>query len=200
METSKIAIIGAGGIGSYLCRDLHGLLQHDQFGNYAVDITILDDDVVDIKNLKYQNFEPFDLGDPKSEILGMRYDMHYEVERVKNMDLLKNFNVIIAAVDNSSFRKKLYQWSEKNPDAYWIDLRAEGRSIAYFTKHKSNTLKTLISTLPDDSEEGGSCQLAFELERGMIQQGNKIVASMGSQLLLNYYRQESNSAKFIMRI
>lgn len=199
MEKRRIAIVGAGGIGSYFCKEMHNFAKYDQFGAYDIQITVWDNDTVDIKNLKYQNFQEFDLGDNKAEVIGLRYDFDYEVERVEDEATLDGYDMVIAAVDNSQFRRLLYNWAEKNPEAYWIDLRSEGRSIAFFTKHKTNTLEKMLDTLADTPEDGTSCQLAHELEKGIIQQGNKIIAAIGSQLFLNYLRQETNSPKFIGR-
>jgi molybdopterin/thiamine biosynthesis adenylyltransferase len=199
MEKCRIAVVGAGGIGSYLCKELHNFSKYGQFGAYDVEIVVWDDDTVDTKNLKYQNYEEFDLGDDKSEVLGLRYNFDYEVERLEDAVFLDGYNVVIAAVDNSPFRELLYNWAEKNPEAYWIDLRSEGRSVAFFTKHKDNTLEKMLDTLAETPEGGTSCQLAHELEKGIIQQGNKIIASIGSQLFLNYLRKEHNSAQFIAR-
>lgn len=199
MERRRIAIVGAGGIGSYLCKEMHNFARYDQFGAYDIQIVVWDDDTVDTKNLKYQNFQEFDLSDNKSEVIGLRYDFDYEIERIEDETTLNGYDVVIAAVDNSQFRKKLYNWAEKNPEAYWIDLRSEGRSVAFFTKHKTNTLEKMLETLADTPEEGTSCQLAYELEKGIIQQGNKVIAAIGSQLFLNYLRLEKNSAKFIAR-
>lgn len=178
---------------------MHNFARYDQFGAYDIQIVVWDDDTVDTKNLKYQNFQEFDLSDNKSEVIGLRYDFDYEIERIEDETTLNGYDVVIAAVDNSQFRKKLYNWAEKNPEAYWIDLRSEGRSVAFFTKHKTNTLEKMLETLADTPEEGTSCQLAYELEKGIIQQGNKVIAAIGSQLFLNYLRLEKNSAKFIAR-
>lgn len=199
MEKCRVAIIGAGGIGSYLSKEMHNFNKYSQFGACDVEITVWDNDTVDIKNLKYQNFQEFDLGDNKAEVVGLRYGFDYEIERLEKESMLDGYNVIIAAVDNSKFRKLLYNWAEKNRGAYWIDLRSEGRAVAFFTKHKNNTLEKMLDTLADTPEEGTSCQLAFELEKGIIQQGNKIIAAIGSQLFINYLRQEKNSPKFIVR-
>lgn len=199
METIKILIVGCGGIGSYLCKEIRNLINHKQFGFSTIDITLADDDTVDTKNLKYQNFEEIDITDYKAEILGDRYDFNYIIEKIIKDSTLDEYDVIIAAVDNKSFREMLFKWAEKNPEKYWIDLRSEGRSIAYFTKHKKNTLEKMLNTLKDTPEEGTSCQLAYELEKGMIQQGNKIIATIGSQLLLNYMRKDGNSFQYIGR-
>lgn len=199
MERYRVAIVGAGGIGSYLCKEMYNFHKHAQFGACNVEITVWDNDTVDIKNLKYQNFQEFDLGDNKAEVIGLRYDFGYEIERLEDEAAFNDYDVIIAAVDNSKFRRLLYNWAEKNPEAYWIDLRSEGRAVAFFTKHKNNTLEKMFDTLADTPEEGTSCQLAFELEKGIIQQGNKIIAAIGSQLFINHLRQEKNSPKFIAR-
>lgn len=199
MERRRIAIVGAGGIGSYFCKEMYNFAKHGQFGAYDIQIVVWDNDTVDVKNLKYQNFQEFDLGDNKAEVIGLRYDFDYETERIDKEITLDGYDIVIAAVDNSQFRKLLYNWAQKNSKAYWIDLRSEGRSIAFFTKHKTNTLKKMLETLADTPEEGTSCQLAYELKKGIIQQGNKIIAAIGSQLFLNYLRQEKSSSKFIAR-
>lgn len=199
MEQRRISVIGCGGIGSYFCKEVDNLNKHNQFGDYDLNITLFDNDTVDTKNLPYQNFDEIDVGDPKSEVLGDLYDFNYEVKKVEKEETLNDSDVVIAAVDNKPFRELLFKWANKNPDKYWIDLRSEGRAIAYFTKNKKNTLKKMLATLADTPEEGTSCQLAHELEKGIIQQGNKIIATIGSQLFMNYLRGEENSPQFIGR-
>lgn len=49
-----------------------------------------------------------------------------------------------------------------------------------------------LTTLNLNDAENGSCQLKSDLERGIIQKGNKIVAMVGIQMLLNYLRGEKN--------
>ena len=199
LEKYKLAVVGCGGIGSYLAEHLFILYSNNQL-NSIESITLFDDDVVDTKNLKYQNFEDLDITDYKSDSLATRYSFLNRVERVTNPETLNDYDIIIAAVDNSQFRKLLYDWAATKKDKYWIDLRSEGRSIAYYTKNKINTLDKMYNTLVETSEEGTSCQLNFELEAGIIQQGNKIIATIGSQLLLNKLRGEYSSAEFRARI
>ena len=57
MRHRKVLLIGAGGIGSYLIPILNRL------GVYQV--TAFDDDKVEQKNLRYQNFSADDLGELK---------------------------------------------------------------------------------------------------------------------------------------
>ena len=57
----------------------------------------------------------------------------------------------------------------------------------------------MLATLPKEGGENGSCQLAYEKEAGIIQNGNKIIARYGAQLLLNWYRNEASKPEFIDR-
>ena len=84
MEKYKIAIVGCGGIGSYLARNLKDLDNVGQLNNTGreVIITLFDDDTVDVKNLPYQDYEDYELTDNKAETLGDRYEWPYEVMRV----------------------------------------------------------------------------------------------------------------------
>ena len=59
----KVMIIGTGGIGSFLIPLL------DRVGLY--DIDAFDSDIVEEKNLSYQNFEKSDVGKKKVESLGL---------------------------------------------------------------------------------------------------------------------------------
>ena len=61
----KIMIIGAGGIGSFLIPLL------DKTGLY--NITVFDPDVVEIKNITYQNFDEGDIEKLKVDVMADRY-------------------------------------------------------------------------------------------------------------------------------
>ena len=194
----NILIVGAGGIGSFFARELQDLIINDVNGVGDVTVTIADADEVEEKNLKYQNFEIDDLGKNKAVALQERYAFDVKKKFIMTNADLKGFDIIIAAVDNGKFRDLLYKFSEKNKEIYFIDLRSEGRTISYFTKHKHNTLDYLQSTI-DVSQPSTSCQLKFELENGIIQLGNRIIATIGVQLLINHLRNQNNPSKFISR-
>lgn len=187
MKTKQVLIVGCGGIGSWLCESIYNYKCNYQFNN--IEFTIIDDDTVDTKNLGYQNFKTGDLMEPKAQILGDRYLFKYLIERVETLSIINKFDCVISAVDNSKFRSLLF----KSKDPYWIDLRSEGRTITFYTKHKDNTTDKMLNTLPKDiSDNGSSCQLNFELENNIIQNGNRIIAAIGTQLILNWYRGEFN--------
>lgn len=84
------------------------------------------------------------------------------------------------------------------PDKYWIDLRSTGKLVAAYCKHSKLTYKDILQTVPEVDLENGSCQLKFELETGIVQGGNRIIAEIGAQLVLTWYRNEghTNPSKF----
>lgn len=77
-QPKNIVVIGAGGTGGYLIpqlarqialqnelREVAGLAPHG--------LTLVDEDVVELKNLKRQNFIEPDIGKPKAQVLAERY-------------------------------------------------------------------------------------------------------------------------------
>jgi molybdopterin/thiamine biosynthesis adenylyltransferase len=196
MRTRKILIVGAGGIGSWMAPDLDRLIKTDQLPNTI--IKFVDYDTVDLKNLPYQNFNKTDIMDPKAEIIAVRYGMEGETAKITNKSQLNGYDCIVCAVDNTSFRKLLFEYVFKdNKDVYWIDLRSEGKSYATYTKSKKHSYKSMLDTLPDEDVEDGSCQNAWELEQGIVQRGNVHAASYGVSYILNWFRDDPNPSEFI---
>lgn len=193
-----LLIVGAGGIGSWLAGNLYESKIHGQLDD--LDITIADPDTVDQKNIGYQNFTMTDLLDNKAEVLANRYFMHAIPKKITDSKILDKYDCIVSAVDNSIFRRTLFDYSftTKGQFKYWIDLRSEGRTVAIFTKAKQSK-EILNATLPAQDVDNGSCQLSFELDKGIIQRGNKIVAAIGEQTILNWYRGEPNVNNFSYR-
>ena len=191
----KILIVGAGGIGSFLARNLHELSSVDDWDQLpGLDINFVDDDTVDTDNLGYQCYETDEVIDDKVEALENKYLFKGFCERVESPDFFKGYDCIVSAVDNTSFRKMLFKYAAKNKDVYWIDLRSEGKIFSMYTKNKKNTLKKMLATIPED-KEGGSCQNEFEKSNGIIQTGNRIVAAYGAQAILNWFRGDYNVAE-----
>lgn len=189
-------VIGCGGNGSWLLRHIHRLIKKDQIPQ-TVEFTLYDDDNVEKKNLLYQDFEMKDVLDNKAQVMANRYDMVAKGKRVKDAKEFEPFDIVIAAVDNPDLRELLYRYMDKNPEKYWIDVRAEGRAVSIYTRHRNNTLAKLLKTLPKNTEGAStSCQLAYELDSGIIQMGNQIAAVITAQLLLNHLRGEENSDEF----
>jgi len=192
----RVLVVGAGGIGSWLAEHLYNLDTHGQFSD-NVSFTFADDDTVENKNLYYQNFFMEDIMDEKSESLSARYGFGSITSRIESEDQLNGYEGIVCCVDNSKFRKLLFNYVDKNEDVYWMDMRSEGRDIAVFTKNKKNTLEVMLKTLPKDDVEDGSCQRQWEFENNIIQFGNRIVSSIGAQYLLNWVRGDKNPQHYI---
>jgi hypothetical protein len=197
MKIIKVMIAGGGGIGSWLVQELDRLRKHGQIGP-MYQFTIFDNDTVEQKNLPYQNYDELDLLDYKARSLGERYIMNYENIAVSKPTQFDLFDIVISGVDNSKFRRMLFTYMSNHPEKYWIDLRAEGTQMAFYTKHKSNTLDALIKTLPDKTTDNNStsCQRSWELNAGVVQLGNKIIAVIAAQLFLNNIRGEANPASY----
>lgn len=191
----EILIVGCGGIGSFVIKELNRLVLNEQISLDIANITIADFDIVELKNIKYQNFKVEDLGKNKAKVLSDKYFFNSIEEKIKTIEQLNPYDFIICCVDNAEARKLIFEYCFDN-DKYFIDMRAEGRAIAIFTK-VNQTKKEMMNTLNFDKKESSSCQLGFELENNIIQQGNVIVASIGSQLVLNKLRKEDNKEKYI---
>lgn len=189
----KLLIVGAGGIGSWLAENLFYSVKTKQL---KINIYIADNDTVDTKNLTYQNFVEKDLLDNKAEVIANRFSFQDIQTKIEKHTQLEGYDCIISCVDNTIFRSLLFNYAIKNPKVYWIDLRSESRTIAFYTKQPTDTLEYLLSTLPKDIVESSSCQLQFELDAGISQRGNKIIAAIGEQLVLNWARGDKNLAKY----
>ena len=98
----KIMIIGAGGIGSFLVSFL------DRIGLY--DITIYDDDLVENKNLTYQNYGLVDVGDKKVDaIVRKSSNVTGEPYFVLVKEQLANYDLVVCCADNLAVRRLLYK-------------------------------------------------------------------------------------------
>jgi len=164
-----------------------------------INVTVVDSDTVDFKNLSYQNFIKTDVMESKAVVMRDRYKFKAYTKRVMTDEDLIGYDCIISAVDNSHFRKLLYSFSDKYPNVYWIDLRSEGRTCAAYTKSKKTNYKFMMDTLPKIDVDDGSCQLTYELTNGIVQGGNRIIAQIGAQLVLNWFRSEPNPPTFSFR-
>lgn len=197
MKSIKVLIAGAGGNNSWLVAELHRLIKNGQISP-RYHFTIADHDTVERKNLLYQNFEDIDLLDHKARSLSERYVMAGLVKKLESPRDLEGYDIIISGVDNSKFRRMLFEYVAIHPDVFWMDLRAEGTQVAIYCKHEKNTTGEMLASLPDASadEHTASCQRQYELDSGIIQQGNKIAAVIASQFFLHHIRGEKVPASF----
>lgn len=183
----KMLIVGAGGIGSWTAHNLNKLYKHDQLTTLQTHIA--DDDEVDLKNLSYQYYTEDHIFEPKVEALHSQFDFFKPLNtRITDGKELKKYDLVVSAVDNTSFRKLMFTTCI-NEGIDWIDARAEGRACSLMSSHPQNTLPAMLKTIPKDKEDQ-SCQRSFELDNGIVQTGNRVIAAILSQQILNWYRGE----------
>jgi molybdopterin/thiamine biosynthesis adenylyltransferase len=180
---NHIAVIGCGGINSYAIQNLRDIINNFSFD---VIVTLFDNDVVEDKNLLFQNqnFVIDDLMEQKAEVLAKRYSfLHNNVfiteENIN--DLLSAYNIIIIGVDNNKTRKFIYEYCLKH-NKNMLDMRAQGTQIMYVVLDKEKSFeeyKEKYFKNNDVLERKGSCQLQSDIDNNHIENGNKIIACLG---------------------
>lgn len=177
-KTTKksVYLIGVGGIGSWMTQFLRYYADREQLNE--MDLTIVDPDIVEKKNLMYSNFLSEDIGKPKAEVLSKRYKFNYKLDKITKQSQLDKVDIIVLAVDNSQARDLVYK-----SEHFWIDCRSKGMGYSVFFKSKQTKNNTL--NLKRAAE---SCQYENRLVEGLIDNGNVISAIMGVSQILNYFR------------
>lgn len=172
----KVLIVGAGGISSHMVHYIRYYADRNQFQD--MDLTIIDYDRVEKKNLAYSDFETGDIGEYKAKVLGERFGFKYIMAKLINASQLKDYDVIVLAVDNSQTRDVVYK-----SDKFWIDCRSKGIGYSIFYKSQKTTNNKLNLKRPAES-----CQYSQRLDLGIVDCGNVIAAMFGVAQLLNYFR------------
>lgn len=187
MLFKKIAIAGAGGIGSNLLAVLFDYgFNRKQFNYGDMVVDIYDDDTVDLKNLLHQNFKLDDVGKYKVNVLEDKYVVNGIKKRMTEKDF-KNYDMIFSCVDSMTFRKSLYEygWAKGKDKLYWIDGRCTSRQGALFN---SDLPKEQLLPYINSSQEEGGCLLTYEKEENISHTIPTIVAAMMVQNFLNKIR------------
>ncbi len=187
----KILVIGCGGIGSWLIEELCKSIEQEQI-DPNTELFVADNDLVEIDQIRYQNFTFEDAGLNKAQALARRFKQLGVTpikDRIKSEKHLKGYDLIILCVDNDPTREMVIKHCfSKNID--FLDLRSSGRTISAFPKLEkaSDNLKFV------DSNDAFcySCQDRNNLLMGRIDEGNKIVALIGVQMMLNKFRGMNN--------
>lgn len=193
----NILIVGAGGIGSWLAHNLNHLSLNDQLNN--AQFTIADDDEVEIKNLSYQYYNEDHLFEPKVQALHSQFPFFDPLKgRITQAEQFENYDLVVSAVDNTVFRKLMFE-TLISQEKDWLDARAEGRACSLMGSHASNTLEKMLQTIPVEKEDQ-SCQRAFELENNIVQTGNRIIAAITAQNILNWVRGDKLIKQLILQI
>jgi len=195
MENLKIAIIGCGGIGSYFITSLADLIKKDIAGFTKINplaVDIIDFDLVEEKNLSYQKFDIEHLDMNKAEVLADLTGYKAIKFKIENVAQLRDYDFIILCVDNNEVRNIVYE-----SELPFLDLRANGKTIMVYLTQKED--KEYLELTKDEGKKG-SCQRDEDIEERYIQLGNRIVAEIGLQFLVDYLREEIKQKKLIITI
>ncbi|MGB8216274.1 MAG: ThiF family adenylyltransferase [Candidatus Methanoperedens sp.] len=187
----RILVIGCGGIGSFLIPEICRLIEIEQI-DQNMELVIADNDLVELKQVKYQNFTFVEAGLNKAQALAKRFKLVSITaikDRIKSDKQLKGYDLIVLCVDNDPTRELVIKYCfYKKVD--FLDLRSSGRTVSAFPKLEkaSDNLKFV------DSKDMAcySCQDHNNLLLGRVDEGNRIIASIGAQMLLNKLRGLNN--------
>ena len=190
MKHKSILIIGAGGIGGllldFICRAI-------AFSATAkVNLTIMDGDIVESRNLPHQRFSNSDVGSYKVEaLIEQIQDLQISVEQgVVINPIASNFSeqteldlydLVIVAVDRDPPRNLVHSNAKQ-----WLDLRARGDGFVMWSHLDEPQVLAGLPTLPTGSSAG--CQLDEAIESGNIQFGFALAAAHGAQWVLQWLR------------
>jgi len=171
----KIMIIGAGGIGSFLIPLL------DKTELY--EMSVYDPDIVEEKNLTYQNFFKNELNKKKVDALGNRYNIKANPYPVLTANQLKGFDLVICCADNLDIRRTMY-----NSKCKWLDLRAQARNAAMISHLEDPKLYATFTGGPDGSF---SCQGdSWEGKAEGVHFMQVVIAGYGAQWIQRWFNEE----------
>jgi len=148
LHTLPIKIIGAGSVGSFTCLSLSKMGAHN--------IKVWDDDMVDEHNISNQFYRTQDVGEFKVDALQQMImdfeNIPIQIENDKYYGDNECNGVIIAAVDNMSARKRIWEKVKGNPDvSLFIDPRMGGRIARIYAVNPMNP-GNFEDTLYDDDD------------------------------------------------
>jgi molybdopterin/thiamine biosynthesis adenylyltransferase len=194
-DNLKIAVIGLNGIGSYFVRGLSELIKKDISGLDRINVMgvdLWDFDTIEEKNFSYTIYDVEHIGRNKAEVLAEMTGYKARPEKIERTDQLADYDLIVMAVDNNEVRNLVYQAGKR-----FLDLRAKGKGIMAYLTQKDDT--EYLELTADTGEKGG-CQYEQDIEDKTIELGNRIVAEIGLQYLVDYLRGDIEKKKTILMI
>jgi len=181
--SKKLLIIGAGGIGSNLIPIL------SRIGLY--DITVYDPDIIEEKNITYQNFKFGEIGMKKANVMAKYDKVKGEPFAVLTKGQLKGYDLVVCCVDNLAARRLLYDY-----DKPWLDLRAEGRNCVLITYDTPVEMYDELLSGPDGNF---SCQGAdWNGKAKGINCMHYVVAGLGAQWIQRWFSKDYVDNNWVM--
>jgi PRTRC genetic system ThiF family protein len=132
----QVVLVGAGGTGSHILQSLARIAAH--LGPVAPQITVIDGDVVEPKNVGRQLFSQSDVGLNKAQALAARFSAVFglQIEAIPKMADLSVFNtprrgtvrILVGAVDTPAARTVLHDALSCGYARVWLDCGNEEHS------------------------------------------------------------------------
>ena len=127
----QIVVVGLGGTGSHVARNLARLLYHRQQNRQFIpDVLFVDPDVIEPSNIGRQLFVPAELNQPKAQVLARRYNFAFGLsisavcEPLDAQKHIPHGAIVCGCVDNHHARREIASASR----CTWIDA---GNEFAY---------------------------------------------------------------------
>jgi len=185
---TKILVIGAGGIGGLLTLHVSRAIAFSQWPHGVVEITLMDGDIVEERNLPHQQFTPEDIGKPKVNAL-KRYmcnqseKLRYipEARNFTDDSILSKYDLVVVAVDCEKPRQLVREKANT-----WLELRSTGDGCLVWSCVDDIDVLNLFPTLAPGESAG--CQLDGAIEMGNIQFGFALAAAHGAQWIIQWLR------------
>jgi len=124
MRFDHITIVGLGGTGSHVARNVARLLYHRKMKGQSVpNVLFVDPDHVESKNIGRQMFSAGSIGQPKSQVLAQTFNLalglqiHWTGEAVDHQKHIPQGSLVVGCVDNHLARAEIAR-AEK---AVWLD-------------------------------------------------------------------------------
>jgi PRTRC genetic system ThiF family protein len=161
-DTFHLYLIGTGGTGSHLALALARLAWHAKRFNKTVNLTFVDPDTVEEKNVGRQLFCPAEIGSFKAETLAMRFNAAFGLDihaiptpllptTLNPRDLhaphdgYRHQTLFIGAVDNHLARQAISRIATQQR-AWWLDMGNENHSGRLYIGNVAETerLESLV--------------------------------------------------------
>jgi hypothetical protein len=149
MNSIKINLIGTGGNGSWLVPMLSKLAETEN-----IKVTLWDDDIIEEKNIRNQNFQFIKIGKPKAVVLAEYYNhickpKHLFTYKTEKYDLNTVTDIVITAVDNDATRLDIAKSKNWN---YWLDCGVNPEMSYAALNTQSSSPSTRIFIVPPNQQ------------------------------------------------
>lgn len=211
LKEFNIIIVGVGGTGGYVVRDLQRFIYSlgKRVHDIKLNLHLVDPDIVEMKNLLRQNFSPTDLGKPKAEVTAIRTSRIFGLEvkahvtkitanlietitrdsRMADSSDSEIGTIVVGCVDNNSARRDIHKWIVKQPAySYWIDSGNEKRSgqVVMGDHFEVPVITQLYPEILDESQDSVSTTSCAD--HLMEDEQNIFVNTTAANVVFNFLR------------